>query len=65
MLKNAFDRGANRFINQGRSGRWRECLTAEDTARYEAIVCRLCTPGLARWLESGRRGAGDPPSSCD
>ena len=51
VLKNAFDRGANRFINQGRSGRWRECLTAEDTARYEAIVSRLCTPGLARWLE--------------
>jgi len=65
VLKNAFDRGADRFINQGRSGRWRECLTAEDTARYEAIVSRLCTPGLARWLESGRRGAGDPPSSCD
>ena len=64
-LRQAFDRGADRFINQGRSGRWREYLTAEDAARYDAIAARAATPGLARWLESGRAGAGDPKLSPD
>jgi aryl sulfotransferase len=64
-LKEAFDRGADRFINQGRSGRWRECLDEEDIARYEAIMRRASTPGLAHWLEGGRRIAGDPASSRD
>lgn len=64
-LREAFDRGADRFINQGRSGRWREYLHADDVARYEAIVRRASTPGLARWLESGRRTTGDPASSRD
>jgi aryl sulfotransferase len=64
-LRLAFDRGADRFINQGRSGRWREYLTAGDIARYEAIVARATTPGLARWLEGGRRGVGDPKSTRD
>jgi len=64
-LKKVFDRGADRFINQGRSGRWREYLKAGDIARYEAIMARACAPGLARWLEGGRRIAGDPKSSGD
>jgi aryl sulfotransferase len=64
-LKNVFDRGADRFMNKGRSGRWREYLTREDIARYEAIMARACTPGLAQWLEGGRRIAGDPKSSRD
>lgn len=64
-LKSHFDRGADRFIHQGRSGRWREYLNAEDVARYEAIMRRASTPGLARWLEGGRRIAGDPKSSSD
>jgi aryl sulfotransferase len=64
-LKGVFDKGAERFINKGKSGRWRECLTAEDIARYEAIMARACTPGLGRWLEGGRRQAGDPKASCE
>lgn len=64
-LERVFDRGADRFINQGRSGRWREYLTPEDVARYEAIMARATTPGLARWLEGGRRTAGNPKSSSD
>jgi mannose/cellobiose epimerase-like protein (N-acyl-D-glucosamine 2-epimerase family) len=64
-LRKAFDRGADRFINKGRSGRWREYLNADDTARYEDIVKRACTPGLGGWLASGRRGAGDPKMSRD
>ena len=64
-LKGVFDRGAERFINKGKSGRWRECLTAEDIARYEAVMARACTLGLAGWLEGGRRKAGDPKLSCE
>ena len=64
-LKEAFDRGADRFINKGRSGRWREYLNAADIARYEAIERRATTPGLAHWLEAGRRIVGDPVSSRD
>jgi aryl sulfotransferase len=64
-LKEAFDRGADRFLNQGRSGRWREYLLPDDVARYEAIVRRAASPGLARWLESGRHAAGEPGSSPD
>jgi aryl sulfotransferase len=64
-LKEVFDRGADRFISQGRSGRWREYLRPDDVARYEAIVCRASTPGLACWLENGRGIAGDPRSSRD
>jgi aryl sulfotransferase len=62
-LKGVFDKGAERFINKGKSGRWRECLTAGDIARYEAIMARACSPGLAGWLEGGRRNAGDPKAS--
>jgi aryl sulfotransferase len=64
-LTRVFDKGAERFINQGRSGRWREFLTPEDVGRYEAIVKRACTPGLARWLEGGRGSAGEPGQSGD
>jgi aryl sulfotransferase len=59
-LMKAFDRGADRFINQGRSGRWREVLGSDDAARYEAIAARKVSPGLAAWLERGSRGAGEP-----
>jgi len=64
-LKEAFDRGADRFINQGRSGRWREILNEEDVDRYQALVRRAATPALAAWLEAGRNGAGDPRTTPD
>lgn len=65
QLSEAFDRGADRFLNKGRSGRWREYLNADDAERYQAIVNRATTPGLAHWLEGGRRLAGDPATSDD
>ena len=65
VLKDLFDRGADRFINQGRSGRWREVMRPEDVARYEAIAARKVSPALANWLANGRRTAGDPRDSDD
>jgi aryl sulfotransferase len=64
-LKLAFDRGADRFINQGRSGRWREHARPDDVARYDAFVKRTVTPGMAAWLEGGRLGSCDPRSAAD
>jgi hypothetical protein len=64
-LPEVFDRGADRFINKGRSGRWREYLTDDDVRRYDAIVKRACTPGMARWLEGGRRAGGEPNLAGD
>ena len=64
-LKVMFDRGADRFINQGRSGRWREHALPEDTVRYDAFVRRAVSPSLAAWLERGRLGTGDPRSAAD
>lgn len=64
-LKMAFDRGADRFINRGVSGRWREFATAEDAVRYEAIARRRGSPGMTAWLEHGRRGSVDPRLAPD
>jgi aryl sulfotransferase len=59
-LKMAFDRGADRFINQGRSGRWQEYSAPQDVARYEALSRRRASASLADWLERGRLGSVDP-----
>jgi aryl sulfotransferase len=59
-----FDRGADRFVNQGVNGRWKDVLTAADLARYDRLVRRKFTPGLARWVAEGRP-AGDPRSLAD
>jgi aryl sulfotransferase len=56
----AFRGGAQTFINKGTNGRWRELLTAEDLALYDAAKQRVLTPDCAEWLEHGwlsqRRG---------
>jgi len=64
-LKMAFDRGADRFINRGKSGVWRDYMEPRDAARYEAIASSRASPGLMAWLEHGRTGAGDPRVAPD
>ncbi|MBV9991603.1 MAG: sulfotransferase domain-containing protein [Alphaproteobacteria bacterium] len=56
----SWDNGHERFINKGTNERWREALTADDVARYEARAAREFSPSLARWVAGGRRAAGDP-----
>lgn len=58
-LSMAFDRGADRFINQGVNGRWKDVLTDADLERYAALVRRKFTPAQAAWVEHGS-AAGDP-----
>lgn len=52
--RSPFKDGGNTFINKGTNGRWRDILTADDIARYEAEVAKNLTPECARWLETGR-----------
>ena len=59
-LDMAFDRGVDRFINQGVNGRWQGVLTAPDLERYDALVRRRFTPAQAAWTAQGRHVAGDP-----
>ncbi|HVZ91949.1 MAG TPA: sulfotransferase domain-containing protein [Rhizomicrobium sp.] len=61
----SWDKGHERFINEGRNDRWREALSAEDVAAYEARAAREFSPALKSWLEKGRLIAGDPRSSRD
>ncbi len=48
-----FQGGAERFLYKGTNDRWRDVLTAEDLALYEAAAARTLTPELKRWLERG------------
>ncbi len=47
--------GAKTFINKGSNGRWRDALTTEDIAAYEARVRKELEPECVRWLEGGER----------
>lgn len=60
-----FAEGSRRFFNKGTNGRWRDVLTERDLALYDGKIRAKFTPGLAAWLEGGRRTAGDPRESAD
>jgi aryl sulfotransferase len=65
FTKTMFAEGAQRFFNKGVNGRWREVLSEDDLALYDARVREMLTPGLAAWLERGRCRSGDPRSAPD
>jgi len=64
-LATYFDHGSERFLNKGSNGRWRDVLTEDDLARYDAVFRRKTSPSCADWLEHGRLGAGEPRSLPD
>ena len=45
-----WDDGARVFVNKGVNGRWRDVLTDEDNARYEAKALQELGPECAAWL---------------
>jgi aryl sulfotransferase len=47
--------GAQTFMFKGTNGRWKEILSAEELALYNAAVARVLTPDCALWLEQGRK----------
>ena len=65
QMKTMFADGPRRFFNKGVNGRWRDVLSGEDLALYEAKVREKLSPGLAAWLEGGRLAAGDPRQTLD
>jgi aryl sulfotransferase len=60
MAKMAWDKGAERFINKGTNERWKEFLTADDLARYEALAAKKWSKAADAWIRHGRLKAGDP-----
>jgi aryl sulfotransferase len=46
-----WDGGAETFIHKGTNGRWRDLLSAEDCARYEAKACAELGDECANWLK--------------
>jgi aryl sulfotransferase len=65
FTKTMLAEGAQRFFNKGVNGRWHEVFSDEDLAHYDARVREMLSPGLAAWLEGGRRRSGDPRSAPD
>lgn len=45
--------GAKSFIYKGTNGRWRDVLTEEDIAKYEALAVEKLGPKCAHWLATG------------
>lgn len=45
--------GADTFMNKGTDGRWRDVLSDEELALYDAACDRTLTPDCRKWLESG------------
>jgi len=62
-MERGFRNGHETFLHSGTNQRWKGVLTDEDLERYRRRVEKELAPGLARWLEVGRAGAGDPKSS--
>jgi aryl sulfotransferase len=48
-----WDAGADIFMNKGTNGRWRDTLSAEESARYEQRAEAELGADCARWLASG------------
>jgi aryl sulfotransferase len=46
--------GAETFFYKGSNNRWKEVLTAEELALYDAAAKRSVTPDCRRWLENGK-----------
>lgn len=49
-----WDGGAEVFINKGINGRWRDLLSADDVARYEARAEAELGKDCAHWLATGK-----------
>jgi aryl sulfotransferase len=48
-----WDGGARTFLHKGENGRWKDTLTPEEVAEYEARAVRELGVGCAHWLATG------------
>jgi aryl sulfotransferase len=53
--------GAQSFLHRGTNGRWRDVLTRDELARYDAAVGELLSPEMAAWLAAGSLAVGWRP----
>ena len=53
MADQVWKGGADTFIHKGTNGRWRDVLTDEELAQYEAAMKKTLPPDCAKWLENG------------
>ncbi|MEZ4713745.1 MAG: sulfotransferase domain-containing protein [Caldilineaceae bacterium] len=53
-MKDFWKEGAKTFFFKGTNGRWKDVLSAEDLALYEAKAAQVLTPDCRAWLEQGR-----------
>ena len=51
-----FEGGGETFINKGVNGRWRDVLSPEESAAYEALALEKLGPEAASWLATGELG---------
>ncbi len=64
-LERGFKGGYQSFLHGGVNERWRRWLTDADLHLYHERIENALSPSLIRWLESGRREAGDPKRASD
>jgi aryl sulfotransferase len=64
-LRTGFAGGAKRFFHKGTNGRWRNALSCDDLALYDAKVSQKFSAGLAAWVERGTRATSDPRETVD
>jgi aryl sulfotransferase len=57
----SFVGGGESFLHKGTNGRWRDVLTDDELARYDAAVARFLSGDMAAWLEHGSLGVGWRP----
>lgn len=55
-----FDGGAEKFINKGVNGRWRDMLSPEESAAYEQRALAELGADCAQWLATGRVALREP-----
>jgi aryl sulfotransferase len=57
--------GHQTFLNKGTDGRWKGVLSEADVKAYRERAAAELSPGLNKWLETGRLSSGDPQTSAD
>ena len=48
-----WDGGAKTFINKGKTGRWRDVLSSEESQKFEALARERLGEACAHWLATG------------
>jgi aryl sulfotransferase len=54
LAEGVFKDGAKSFFNKGTNGRWRDVLTADDSARYEEMARKELGEECANWRATGK-----------